>query len=477
MMTPEEWQYVKKLEDIITKQNQVIAELRRIIDEQAARIADLERRLNMNSNNSSKPPSTDGFKKKPRSLRKPSGKKQGGQLGHKGTTLSLPCSPSEKIQCKPEECSSCSCASVCQGKAIENRFVIDIQFKTVVREYTQMAFLCPKAKHLLIGEFPPGITATKQYGKGIRALAVALNVDCAVSVNKIHHLLKSLLHLPVSTGFLHHAISTFAGTLDGAMNSIRSNLLREPIVHADETGVRTESGLAWVHSASTNLWTYQHVSKKRGKEGMRDADILPHYKGILIHDCWASYWEFPVKRHGLCLAHILRELQGILDSAPEQEWAGNLMHLLIRMKHIKEKLIADGKSAASYYYRRLFRDEWDRQIAAGKDKNPIADSEGRKKKGRARRLVDRLDAHVEEFLLFFHDFRVPFDNNQAERDVRQIKVKIKVAGCFRTFSGAQEYAKIQSVISTIKKHGLNVYGSITAMLHQPCFIPWNVAGE
>lgn len=484
MMTTEEREYVNTLEknvntlrDTIAKQQREIEELRTIIKKQIARIADLEQRLNANSSNSSKPPSSDGLNKKTRSLRKPSGKKPGGQPGHKGTTLRLPCSPSERIQCNPEACSSCENASVCQGKPIESRFVIDVQIKPVVREYRQMAYRCPKAGHMLLGEFPSEVSATKQYGNGIRALVVALNSDCAVSVSKIHHLMKSVLHMPVSTGFIHHAVSSFAGTLDGAVQSIRDSLLHAPVVHADETGVRTKGKLAWVHSASDDRWTYQHVSWKRGKDGMTEGGFLPHYKGILIHDCWSSYWRFPVERHGLCLAHILRELQGILDSTPEQEWAKQVAGLLVRMKKVKEKLIGKGRATASSYYKRVFRKAWDLLLEAGKLQNPIQEENGRKKKSRARRLLDRLDEHAEEFLLFFHDFRVPFDNNQAERDVRQMKVKIKIAGCFRTFEGAKEYAKINSVISTIKKHGLNVYESIISMLQCPTLLPWEMAGE
>lgn len=393
MMALEERKYVQILEDIIARQKQTIDELIKISEAQATRIAELERRLNMNSSNSSKPPSSDGLKKKSRSLRKPSGKKPGGQHGHKGTTLRLPCSPSETIQCKPEKCSSCDRSAQCQGKAIESRFVIDVQINPVVREFLQMAYRCPKADGWLLGEFPSGVTATKQYGNALRALVVSLNTECAVSVNKIHNLLNSVLHLPVSTGFIHRAVTSFASKQDNTMHSIQSNFLQLPVVNADETGMRAEEETAWLHNVSTDQWTYQYASKKRGKAGMAEAGFLPEYKGIVVHDCWPSYWAFPVAGHGLCLAHILRELQGILDNTPEQEWARNITELLVRMKEVKEKLLSKGKTGASYYYRHLFLDEWHRQICAGKAQNPIAEHEKRKKKNRARSLGSFGGAH------------------------------------------------------------------------------------
>jgi len=189
MMTPEEQAYVRKLEETIVKLE--------------ARIAELERRLNMNSSNSSKPTSTDKPNQKKRSLRKPSGKKPGGQSGHKGTTLKLPCAPFKIIPCNPKECAGCALAGQCQGKCLESRYEIDAEITVVVRKYSQMEYLCPKSNTCLRGNFPENITATKCYGPKIQALAIGMNTYCAVSVNKIHEFFMSVLKLPVSTRFIH----------------------------------------------------------------------------------------------------------------------------------------------------------------------------------------------------------------------------------------------------------------------------------
>ena len=464
MMTPEEQAYVHKLEDTIAKLE--------------ARIAELERRLNMDSSNSSKPPSMDKPNQKKRSLRKPSGRRPGGQNGHKGTTLKLPCAPSKTIPCTPEECKGCEFAGRCQGKCIENRYEIDAEIKVVVRKYSQMEYLCPKSNTCLRGRFPDNITATKCYGPKIQALAIAMNTHCTVSINKVHAFFKSVFGLPVSTGFVHNAVKSYAGKLDDVIATIKSALFSEPVVHADETGLHTSGKTKWMHNVSTGRYTYQHVSEKRGQAGMNEGEFLQYYKGIVIHDCWRPYWKFQFEAHGLCCAHILRELQGVIDNNPKQEWADLMIWLLCKMKTTKEKLMDKGKTAASAYYCRLYKGYWDGLIFQGRQDNPITYTDtGTYKRNIARRLVDRLDEFREEFCRFFWDFRVPFDNNQAERDVRHAKVKIKVSGCFRSLEGAKNFAKINSVLSTARKHGMNTVESIMATLTQESCIPWVVAAE
>ena len=470
-MTRDEWAYVRKLEQIVEEQAQIITKLE-------ARIAELERRLNMNSTNSSKPPSTDGLKKKKRSLRKPSGKKPGGQSGHKGTTLKLPCAPSESVLCTPAECRDCEFSGRCQGKCLENRYEVDVKITRIVRKYCRMEYLCPKSNTRLCGKFPDHITATKCYGPTIQALAIAMNVHCAVSVNKIHEFFQSAFRLPVSTGFIHHAVRTYADKLDGAIADIKAALHSAPVIHADETGARTSGKIAWLHNASTDMYTYQHISEKRGMAGMEEGEFLQHYKGIAIHDCWRPYWKFQFGAHGLCCAHILRELNGVIDNDPEQKWAELMVWLLCKMKATKERLISKGKASASAYYLRLYKGYWDGLVSQGKRQNPIEQTDkGTCKRSVARRLADRLEEFREDFCRFFWDFRVPFDNNQAERDVRHTKVKIKVSGCFRSLEGAKVFAKINSVLSTARKHGLTVIDTVIEMLSQASCIPWATPAE
>nr|WP_303669018.1 transposase [Selenomonas ruminantium] len=225
------------------------------------------------------------------------------------------------------------------------------------------------------------------------------------------------------------------------ISSIKTALYSAPVVHVDETGVRASGETTWLHNVSTEMYTYQHVSEKRGQDGMREGDFLQHYKGIVIHDGWRPYWKFQFEAHGLCYAHILRELQGVIDC-------------------------------------RLYKGYWQGLIYQGQQNNTIEYSDKRKRKRNiARRLADRLNEYSEDFCRFFWDFRVPFDNNQAERDVRHVKVKIKVSGCFRSLEGAKEFAKINSVLSTARKHGIAVIDTIMATLAQASCISWALASE
>lgn len=468
MMSSEEMEYVQKLERTVAEQAELIAELKE-------RIEELERRLHMNSSNSSVPPSQDGFKRpKNRSLRQPSGNKPGGQQGHKGSGLKLPHKADTIETCTPKECSNCPHASECVGHTVERRYKIEAEIELKVHEYDQMEYVCPLRDNSVIrGEFPKDITATKQYGNKLKALVIALNNEGAVSVNRIHDLLSALTSASVSTGFIHNTIKDFSASLDSPLEYIKGSLLASPILHGDETGLRANKALVWLHNASNNLFTYQDVSQKRGKAGIEEASVLPNYAGTLIHDCWRPYWTFIAVRHGICLAHILRELKGILDNWPEQRWAKWLIDLFCEMKRVKERLLAKGVEKASRYYLQKFKSEWDLYIFSGKLHNPITyakDGVG-EKRNKARCLVDRLEKYADAAWLFFRDFNVPFDNNQAERDVRPAKTKIKVSGCFRTLTGAKDFARIHSVLSTTKKHGQNIFTMILALLEGHEFAP------
>ena len=459
MMSKEERAYVQKLEGTIIS-------LQKIIKIQADKIIELERRLGMNSTNSSKPPSSDGLNKpNPKSLRKPSGKKPGGQKGHKGATLSLPHDPDRVIECRPSECAGCPNNGICKECVKEKRYLVDIKISTVVHEYDQIECVCVHNDNKPVcGTFPQNITGTKQYGSTVKALIVALSADCTVSVNRVHSLLTTMTGLPISTGFVQNTIASFAQKLDPSIAAIKEALVVAPVLHADETGVRVNKKLAWLHSASNSLYTYQTVSEKRGTVGMNDADILPRYRGALVHDCWQPYWAFDKVGHALCCAHIMRELQAEQDNSPGATWAQELKDILLAAKQFKEALQAEGRNEATQEEMDSFKADWLDEIQQGMLRHPVPHKEpgkrGRVKKGKTRCLLERLEKFTEEIFAFLRRFDVPFDNNQAERDVRHAKVKLKVSGCFRTLIGAQNYAKICSVLSTLKKQHQNILTSI-----------------
>ena len=451
----------------LRRENAELSVLRQKIALLEGQINILIEKLNKNSSNSSKPPSSDGLKKpSPKSLREKTVRKVGGQRGHKGAGFSLPDKVDSVVPCLPEVCKGCANADFCQvqpQRVAETRSVVDVQVEVKRIDYEQVERSCPLMEETLQGVFPPWVTSGKQYGPGLLSLVMALTTDGAVSIDRTHSLLRALTGLSISTGTIARLIKSFSKDILAVWEKIRDALLCSDVVNCDETGLRVGGKLHWAHNVSTDKYTLQAVDEKRGEEAMRRIGFLPRYTGIIVHDGLSSYWQFQVE-HGLCNAHILRELKGIEENYPEQRWAKELSAALIRMKKARERAIAAGKEALSYASVRRYRRMFLKIVGLGIAENPLEDRKpgqrGKVKRSVPRRLADRLRSHADEFLRFLSDWRVPFDNNQAERDLRPLKTKIKVSGCFRTALGAKNFGRIQSFLSTAKKQGTNVLDAI-----------------
>jgi transposase len=291
-----------------------------------------------------------------------------------------------------------------------------------------------------------------------------------VSINRTHEILSGDFGVPISTGTISAMVAGCAQSVVPTVSEIKEAIKTEPLIHSDETGVNADKKTAWAHVASTDKLTYIDVHENRGQKGMDAIGILMAFMGTVIHDCWASYFHYAV-RHGLCVAHLLRELIGVSENTG-QVWARSLIDLLLSMKHTKENLLSHGYSMASAYYIRKYRRMLDTIMAEALIHNPVPVREpgkrGRVKRGKTGSLVDRLISYKDMYMLFFTDFSVPFDNNQAERDIRMFKVKLKVSGCFRTLKGAKDFAAITSYVSTARKHGFPAFQSIKdALLNNP----------
>ena len=448
-----------------------ISSMQKTIDELTKTIARLEEKLNKNSKNSSKPPSSDGFKKQDRSLREKSGKKQGGQTGHKGTTLSVMKDPDKIITHMPSQCSGCPRYEFCQkhSEVTETRTVIDARMETEVVAHKVICVKdCPIHHQTLTGQFPKEINAPLKYGKNLRAIITALNTVGAVSTNRIKEILGSVFGIPLSTGTISSTVSQFSESLDPVLAKIRAFVSLTDVAHCDETGLRVDKKLKWAHVFSDKLYTFLTLSNKRGYKGMDEAGILPTYTGIATHDCWSSYWKYPKVTHAVCCAHLLRELKGVQENHKDQTWAGQFSDLLMEMKHVRDKAEAEGAESLSDDLLNRFSLRYDEIIRLAISENPLIMPEpgkrGRPKKGKVRALIDRLSDYKASVMMFTKDFRVDFDNNLAERDLRNIKVKVKVSGCFRTDDGARDYLRIMSFIGTARKHGKNAYEAINHAL-------------
>ena len=448
-----------------------IASLNTTISELTATIIDLKAQLGMNSTNSSKPPSSDGLKKPPiKSLRKSSGKKQGGQKGHTGSGLKLNRAPDKKESHAPVNCAVCVNAAGCAAKRFtsETKNVIDIVVKPVITEHTTIGVICPQTNKLYKGEFPAGVTSTIQYGVELETLAVSLNTIGAVSINRTHEILSGVFGVPISTGTIASMVKNAANAVRPTVVEIKERIKREELAGFDETGTRVNGKTLWAHTASTSDLTYISVETSRGKAGMESAGVVQFFKGIGVHDCWAAYFSY-FFISALCCAHLLRELIGVFEHYG-QKWADDFINLLLDMKREKERLITKGKTSAPKKTWEEFSKAYDKLIEAALAANPLPPHQpGEKvKKPKSRVLAERLSNRKTEYTLFFANFNVPFDNNQAERDIRMFKVKQKVSGCFRTKDGADDYATIMSYVNTARKRGLSAYDSLRdALLDNP----------
>lgn len=428
------------------------------------RVEQLENQLGKNSCNSSKPPSSDGFKPQPRSLRSKSPRSSGGQKGHPGQTLEW---SDEVGQVELHRVKSCSrCGTSLSEVAVESwdlRQVQDIApIEITVTQHQAEVKCCPCCQTLNRGEFPQDANSLVQYGAHLKGLMVYLLDYQLLPSARVEELLSDVLGCEVSEGTLYTSRERCFAELAPVEVAIAQQITQAEVLHCDETGMRVQGKLWWLHVASTDGLTFYFVHMKRGKDAMNAMNILPTYEGISVHDGLKSYAQYTCD-HALCNAHHLRELAFILERY-QQSWAAEMGILLRDIKQQVDQAKSQGEPALSAELMQWFEQRYQTLIAAGLESNPLPDpsppdaakSRGRPKQSPARNLLDRLQQHQPQVLAFMYDFRVPFDNNQAERDLRMMKLKQKISGGFRSAGGAQMFGRIRGYISTLKKQGLNV---------------------
>ena len=461
------------------KHTEIIMLQQSTIEEQAKVIKELMSRLNMNSGNSSKPPSSDAFKKpKPKSLRIKSGKKPGGQKGHKGHGFKLPEYVDDVVEAAPSSCGGCGCDLRQEnGKVASSRYEMDIPeivLRTVRIDQVQKD--CPGCGERNLGKYPEGVNGIKQYGPNLKSFVVTLVNYGMVSIERTQEILAGAFGAAMSQGTIQNFLYGCAEAVSGTVEEIRKAVMKSHVTNFDETGYRVEGKLSWLHTASTDKLTHITVHRKRGSEGMEAGGVLPDYVGIAVHDCLQAYFKFGCM-HALCNAHLLRELIGLYENTGQQ-WAKTFIGLLLRMKEEVDDYKKQGISSFPPKLLEKHSEEWDRLVTEGLSLNPQPvrkkGQRGRLAKGKTLCLLERLAAYKEGFMFFVRDFRVPFDNNQAERDIRIAKLKQKVAGCARSVDGALAFAKITSYIQTARKQGHSIFQALrSAFLGQPISIAFD----
>ena len=450
------------------------------------RVQSLENQLARNSRNSSKPPSSDGFKKPaPKSLRKKGRRKSGGQPGHTGHTLKMADKPDHTQVHRVEKCEHCGRSLIDQSAdSVEKRQVHDLPpLRLIVTEHQAETKTCA-CGHLNKAAFPEGINAPVQYGEGIKAAAVYLKNYQFLPYERTCELLNDFFGCPMSEGTLANIIAQSHTLAADPVEKIKELIGQAAVAHFDETGSRVDGKLWWLHSASTAQATYYSIHRKRGSEAIDEIGILPDFIGRAIHDFWKPYFGYDCL-HGLCNAHHLRELIFVHEQH-QQDWADRMIDCLLDIKEVVDqaKQITD-RSACNAQAGHLaadpiqaFEARYQQILDEGYARNPLPPlprnakkRRGRRKKTKARNLLERLDEHRGEVLAFMYDFNVPFDNNLAERDIRMMKVQQKISGMFRTEEGAKAFCRIRSYISTARKNAIGAMDALTRLFSGNPFVP------
>ena len=456
----------------------MIEELRAEVVELRAEVADLKRRLAQNSRNSSRPPSSDGLSKPPpKSLRRPSGRKPGGQQGHPGGHLAKVAVPDEVVDHVPSVCAGCE-GDLRAGQVVGHlaRQVFDLpEIRLWVSEHRAHRRRCV-CGHETTAAFPDAVSGPTQYGPRVRALGLYLVSYQHLPYVRAAQLLSDWIGAPVSTGTLAAFIARGAEDLGPFLDEVHARITAAPVAHFDETGARAQGLLRWLFCACTEEATSYSLHDKRGFDGLDHAGVLPRFTGVAVHDGFKPYRNYTNVQHALCNIHHLRELLGVIEQQPDdpqQLWAVRMDRLLRDLHAAVQRTRASGQDWLDPDELAGYRAAYQQIIALGNHHNPARTIPTGKRgvimQTPARNLLVRLDRDREHVLRFAHDFRVPFDNNLAERDIRMIKLQQKISGCWRTITGAEQFLALRAYLSTARKNQQPIAHALTALATRD---PW-----
>lgn len=483
-------------EAVVALVQQVVGEFRHQVETLTARVSVLEAenaalraevrhlraRLAKDSHNSHLPPSSDGPGgpsapvRVPKSLRERGGRRPGAQPGHPGHTRQLVAEPDLVQVHQPASCTGCG-HDLTDAPVVstERRQVVDLPVvRAHVTEHRAQTRRCPGCGRANAATFPVGVDGALQYGPGMAALAVYLHQEQLVPVERTGRILGELFGYRIGGGTLERMVARCAEAVGEVVAAIKQAVIAAPIVHVDETGLSLGRSRAWLHVGSTRALTYYGVHPRRGQVGIDAVGLVPLARGTLVHDGWRPYWRYPRCAHALCNAHHLRELTFVQEKC-EQAWAGQLAALLREIKRAADRARAAGATALGAAEQAAWTTRYRALVAEGTRLNPSGPPRGGKR-GRPRRsaagnLAQRLQQYDDATLAFMRDLRVPFENNQAERDLRMMKVRQKISGCFRTQRGADQFCRMRSYLSTLRKQGSPILAALTNAMRGTPLVP------
>ena len=455
----------------------VVAERDAVIEALLVRVADLEARLGQNPRNSSRPPSSEGYAK-PRSPgraeQKAKGRRPGKQPGAPGAHLRQVDVPDEVIEHIPAGCGGCGAGL--DGALVlgtERRQVFDLPPERVqVVEHRLQRRVCDCGT-VTTAAAPAGVCAPAVYGPRLRALAVYYLHVQHLPTARVAVLFAEVHGVSVSEGFLTQVLADAGAATGPFLTKVRTDLVTAEVAHFDETGVRVSGRLQWLHSASTDKLTLLGVHERRGVQGIEATGVLPSFTGVAVHDGWFPYRQYEIE-HGLCNAHHLRELTAVTERDPDQKWASELIDLLRTANRAAHAARDAGRDALDPRELHALQIRYGELVSAGRATNPPPPPTGRRGApalGKTGSLLRRLDQRREEVLRFATDLRVPFTNNQAERDLRMAKLQMKISGCWRTTGGAATFCALRSYTATARKNGASVLDALTDLLNGTPWLP------
>lgn len=438
----------------------------------------LKEKVAKDSHNSSKPPSSDGLcKPKPKSLRPPSNRPTGGQPGHPGQTLRMVTKPDRTVRHPVERCSNCGRSLAKQAPdRIERRQVFDLpEPKLEVTEHQAEVKTCA-CGCLNRAAFPPEAAAPVQYGPRVKSVAVYLKEYQLLPFDRLTEIMRDLFACAtLSEGTLANLSAACSQRLEPVDTFIRDLAAKAEVAGFDETGMRAIGSLHWLHTVSTRWLTWYYAHKRRGREAMDAADILPNFRGRAVHDFWSSYLKYDCN-HAFCNAHLLRELIFLWEEQ-SQKWAKTMIDHLLAIKTAVDTARDAELAALPDADLDRFRKNYLQIVEAGYAQNPVAETSGepprrgRRKQSKARNLLDRFRDHPDGILAFMRDFSVPFDNNLPERDLRMMKLRQKISGTFRSFDALVDFCRIRGYVSTARKNGLNALDALRRVFLGDPFLP------
>lgn len=451
--------------------------------------AALKSKGSKNSGNSSLPPSRDPAVERQRQASQRRSKRErgaggmqrraGGQPGKPGRSLPLSDTPDATIEHAPEVCSGCG-AGLGDATTVgaTRRQVVDIPpVVPVVTEHQALIRRCACCGTKTAGVFPDHVRAPISYGPGVRARVVYLLGRQHVPIERCREAMRDLFGITMSTGTIDAIYADAARRLTGFITALVSVLRNAAVVNVDETTDRIGTTTCWMHVTSTRLYTLIHASATRGAQAVRDAGVLVGYRGVIVHDRLALYWQFTKAKHQVCAAHLLRDLASVAEIATQAGWASGLARLLVEINTACDQARAAGHRVLAPARQRTFAGRYDALVAAAHAANP--DPPPGRKRDRLQResynLTVAFATHRQSILRYMRDLDVGMTNNQAERDLRPVKIHRKISSCFRDQTGAERFAHVRSYLSTTRKHDIPAIDALTRLFNNDPWLPTHTA--